>query len=384
MSKSAKKRLEQYPEISFINNQSFETFLAELIEIYQDKYKELTGQEKELSASDPMRLLLYSNSILLYQGLQYIDRAAKMGLLKYSTGEFLDNLAAIKNVKRLPAKKAVATVRFFISALRDTPVLIPKGTRVKGGELFFATSKQAQIEGGNEYADIPVQCVLTGSKGNGFLPGEIKILVDPVNYIARIENITKTVGGADEEDDEILAERIYLSPSAYSTAGPVDAYRYWVMTYSTVIQDCQIVSEEPGEVDIYIMLQDGEIPEQAFIDGLSDFLEMDNRRPLTDRVVVKVPETQEYMIDATYYISKSNQDMLEVIKQKAAAACQYYVKWQQAAISRDINPSKLMYELMQAGVKWAEIRKPAFTRIEGAKVAIPSSVNLVYGGLEDD
>ena len=76
--------------------------------------------------------------------------------------------------------------------------------------------------------------------------------------------------------------------------------------------------------------------------------------------------------------------MAEEIKKKAESACQSYITWQQSAIARDINPSRLMYELMQAGVKWAEIRSPAFTEVTGAKVAKTERVNLVYGGLQDD
>ena len=76
--------------------------------------------------------------------------------------------------------------------------------------------------------------------------------------------------------------------------------------------------------------------------------------------------------------------MAEEIKKKAESACQSYTAWQQSAIARDINPSRLMYELMQAGVKWVEIRSPAFTEITGAKVAKAERINLVYGGLQDD
>ena len=104
MSETIVKRLEQYPEVSFIEGKSFDTFLSELIKEYQLRYKELTGEEQELAISDPIRLILYSCSVLIYQGFQYVDRAAKMGLLKYSTGDFLDNLAAMKNVERLPAQ----------------------------------------------------------------------------------------------------------------------------------------------------------------------------------------------------------------------------------------------------------------------------------------
>lgn len=379
-----KKRLEHYPDISFIDGISFEAFLSMLLNLYQENYKKVTGKVTELSAADPIRLILYCCSVLLYQQLQNVDRAGKMGLLKYSLGDFLDNLAAMKNVIRTPAQAATCTERFHVATQLSSDVHIPKGTRVKGGDLFFATTESAKIQAGSDYVDIPIYCLTTGSKGNDFLVGEIRTLVDPINYVARVENLTKTAGGSDIENDESLAERIYLSPSAYSTAGPEDAYRYWAMTHSVAIQDCKIYTESPGEVDIYVMLQGGKLPEQDFLDDLNDFLSDKRRRPLTDKVVVKAPEKEEYSIDVTYYISKSDRDMEEAIKQRAEEACQNYIAWQQAAISRDINPSRLMYELVQAGTKWADIRSPVFTTIDGAKVASVSSVNLICGGLQDD
>ena len=100
--------------------------------------------------------------------------------------------------------------------------------------------------------------------------------------------------------------------------------------------------------------------------------------------MVKAPQKQEYQIEATYYIGKENQGMEAEIKARAEAACQNYVSWQKAAIGRDINPSRLMYELMQAGIKWADIKSPAFTQVTGDKVAVASKITLTYGGLQDD
>lgn len=384
MSETVKERLKQYPEISFVEGTSFEQFLSELLETYQKKYLELTGRDVALPEADPIRLILYSCSVLLYQGMQYIDRAGKMGLLKYSTGEFLDNLAALKKVERLSAQTAQAKVRFTLSALREESVSIPAGTRVKGRELFWATQEYGEIPAGSQTVELLVRCLTAGSIGNGLLPGEINILVDPINYIAKIENTAVSEGGEDQETDEALADRIYLAPSAYTTAGPEDAYRYWTMSYSSAIADCKIYSENPGEVDIYVMLQDGELPETDFLEAVEEYLAKSDKKPLTDLVKVKAPETEEYRIDATYYIRSSDRDMADTIQKQAEDACKSYVSWQQGAIARDINPSRLMYELMRAGVKWVDIRSPVFTEITGAKIAKASEVNLVYGGLQDD
>ena len=43
--------LEKYPEVSFIDSLSFHDFLGEIIRNYEEKYRELTGEESALPAA---------------------------------------------------------------------------------------------------------------------------------------------------------------------------------------------------------------------------------------------------------------------------------------------------------------------------------------------
>jgi uncharacterized phage protein gp47/JayE len=49
-----------------------------------------------------------AQALRIHQILQYIDFSAKQNLLKYSSGAYLDNLAAMLGLERLPAQKAVS------------------------------------------------------------------------------------------------------------------------------------------------------------------------------------------------------------------------------------------------------------------------------------
>ena len=53
-----------------------------------------------------------------------------------------------------------------------------------------------------------------------------------IPYIASVANIAETAGGAEIESDADLQMRIFLAPSAYSTAGPEDGYLYHAKRYS--------------------------------------------------------------------------------------------------------------------------------------------------------
>ena len=67
-------------------------------------------------------------------------------------------------------------------------------------------------------------------------------------------------------------------------------------TYSSAVDECRVITESPGEVDIYIMV-DGKLPTESFIKELTEKLKNGEQRPLTDHVVVKAPETVKYEID---------------------------------------------------------------------------------------
>lgn len=376
----------EYPEVSFIDHMSIDDILDFYMGKMQEQYKEITGRDLILQEADPIRLLAYSNCLLLYQIAQYADRAGKMALLKYSYGDYLDNIGALKGIRRNPGATAKTRIRFILSAERPGTTIIKSGVRVTASDgVYFITTDILEIPAGELYGEVNAECREIGTKGNGYAIGVIKTLVDPVAYVERVENVTVSSGGADLETDENLAERIFLAPSSWSTAGPDDAYKYWVRTFNPAIGDVMVESETPGEVDIFFILQDGQIPDQTIIQELEDYLSNEEIRPLTDQVIVRAPEIQEYRIDLTYYINKSDRTKASQIHENIQIAVQEYMKWQRAKIGRDINPDQLRKRLVSAGAKRLEIREPVFEAISHASIALIGKEPVaLYGGIEDD
>lgn len=372
------------PDISFIDNITLDLVQEQMIRDYEDQYEKLTGKAYTLSRADPMALVLFACSVQIFQALMYVDRAGKQDLLKYSYGPYLDNLAAIKGISREPAKPARVTVKFTLSAVRNEPVPIPEGTKVTNGEVYFSTEEYAEIPKGEESITVVCVCLQDGEEGNGLIPGEINILTDPIPYMKSVENTAQTSGGTDIESDESLIERIYIAPSRYSVAGPDDAYIYWVKTFNASIADVYVDSQDPVEVLIEFIMEDGTLPEDAVIQALQKYLEDENVRPLTDKVKVKAPGTVDYRLELTYYINSSDSSKAATIQQKVTEAIEGYVKWQRSKIGRDINPSELMKRIVAAGAKRAEIKEPVFTKIGKADVAKLVSKQVNYGGVEDD
>lgn len=383
---SIKKELSDYPDVSFIDNMSLEEIQEFYLEAMKKRYRELTGRELVMKEADPIRLIAYADCLLLYQVVQYADRAGKMSLLKYSFGDYLENIGALKGIERMKGAAAVTKLRFTLSVQRNNIVIIPMGTRVTAGNgVYFETQDVLEIPAGNLSGEVNAICREIGIKGNGYQAGELKVLVDPVPYISKVENLTVTEGGADLETDENLAERIYLAPSSWSTAGPDDAYKYWVKTFDAAITDVRVESEVPGNVEIYFILQGGQLPDEAMTEELEKYLQNEDIRPLTDHVIVRAPNVREYEVSLTYYINESDRMKAASIQKNVRDAVDEYIAWQKEKIGRDINPDQLRKLVVSAGAKRVNINMPEFQRVARSGIALlAGKAEVLYGGVEDD
>lgn len=364
--------LKNLPDISFIEKTKIEDVQSFLISNFESKYAELAGMESySLPKSSVYRIILNANAVLIYQALQYIDRAGKTNMLKDTYGEYLDNLAALKGIKRNSAQPATVTLRFTLENARSSAVGIPAGTRVSnGGDVYFAVKQYTEVPPGELFIDCKAKCLSNGKIGNGFAVGEINILVDPVNYIDSVKNIEESANGTDVEDDDSLRKRVFYAPSAYSCAGSIDAYYFWVQSFSSDIADINITTvESSATVDIRVLLENGKLPDEHFLNNLLEYISADDKKPLTDLINVSAPIPVEYSIDFKYFINQSDRQKAVVIQNAVAEAVEKYKKWQNEKIGRDINPDKLKELIMAAGAKRVEIAKPIYSEISDSQVA---------------
>lgn len=378
--------IQNTPDVSFIDNKTIDDVRGDMVADFEAFMTEASGSRVSLGRASVHRMILYSAAAQIYQAMQYIDRAGKQSLLKYSYSEFLDNLALLKGVTREPAKAATTTIRFTASATRTLATPIPAGTRISSsGFVYFQTTEYAEIPAGDLTVDVPAECTVTGKDGNGLAIGEVSTIVDPIPYITSATNLTATEGGADVEDDATLAERVYLAPGAYSTAGPEDGYLYHAKAYNAAIGDVVATSnQEAGQVDIVFIMADGSTPGSSMISGLQAYLSGKTIRPMTDKLTVSAPEEIAYSIELTYYINRSDSARAVAIQAAVAQAVEDYKAWQRT-IGRDVNPSQLAAMVMEAGAKRVTVTAPTFAPVAATKVAaLSGSASVTYGGLEDD
>ncbi len=372
-------KIKTYPAISFV-----ETDVTQLINALIQSYEKFTG--RKLYPADPVRLFLLWLADIIIQERVNIDFAAKQNLPRYAEGEYLDSLAEIfRDTSRLPTEPARTTLRFTLSLALETAAIIPAGTRATvDGAIVFATLVDLTIPPGELTGEVAAVCLTAGENGNGFLPGQINQLVDIFPYFERVENVTASAGGADEENDAAFYQRLRESWETYSTAGSLGAYAYYAKSASALIEDVQASSPAPGQVDVRVLLQGGVLPGAEILAQVREILTADKVRPLTDQVTVAAPEAVAYDIDLTYFTQAGSAWSDEAVAAQVEAAVAQFQRWQAARMGRDINPSYLISLLMQTGVKRVEVIRPAFATVAAHQVAQIGQVRIVNGGGESE
>lgn len=120
------------------------------------------------------------------------------------------------------------------------------------------------------------------------------------------------------------------------------------------------------------------------VQEVEKYLMEGERRPLTDRVTVGIPEVFHYNIDIQYWINESDKTKAAAIQRSVEEAVDGFVYWQKSKIGRDINPSMLNHMVIRAGAKRAEVKEPAFAVVGDTGLAVMENRRVEYGGIERD
>ena len=348
-------------------------------------YEQLTG--RTLAKGDPVRLFIETIALIIIQQRSLIDYAAKMNLIAYASGAYLDHLGALLGVMRLEASPAYVTLQFNLSEAQNITILIPEGTRATpDGKILFATQEAATILPGQTSVNIIAKCTINGELGNGFISGQIRRLVDPFAYEMSVQNIDTSYGGSDVESDENFRERIQIAPESFSVAGARGAYEYFARSAHQDIIDVAVIGPpelEPGYVEIYPLMTGGELPTDEICDLVYETCNADDVRPLTDCLSVHAPKAVNFDLSVKYFIDRSRATQSAELQTAVNKAVNDWIIWQRSKLGRDLNPSELNHRMIAAGAKRTEITSPTFRILAASEIAVINSLNISFGGLED-
>ena len=348
---------------------------------------------RKLARADPLRIFLRGIEQIILQQRLLIDQVAKQNLLAYAGGEYLEHIGALVGLTRKDAVAAKCTMRLTLTGARPVATVIPAGVRFCADDdnIWFALDEDQTFEIGAITLEASATCLETGTQGNGYIVGDINRIVDPKPYLQSAVNVTTSDGGSDIESDDEFRIRINTAPESFSVAGPRGAYAWFTKNVSPLITDvavrCPTDADgnlRAGVVEVRPLLKGGELPGEEILAEISDALNADDVRPLTDKVEVRAPDVVEYQIDLQYRIARSDATRAAQIQRDVDAAVEGFVAWQKAELGRDLEPSELLYRLRQAGAKHIDLVFPEFTIVKSFEVAMPIFVQAAYLGLEDD
>src|SRR5581483_1530510 len=206
-----------------------------------------------------------------------------------------------------------------------------------------------------------------GTIGNGYLPGQINVQLNPSAQIAAVANTTVSAGGSAPETDDHYRVRIQAAPNRFSVAGPSAAYRFFALSADASIVDVQVLSPVPGTVNVYVLtgpiaVQPADAPNpagvagDALLDRVRAILSADDVRPLTDTVNVYPAVEVDYQIAATVTLY-ADADPAATMAAANAAAVQFAVN-QANRIGRDIVASQIVSALSVPGVYQVAVTAP--------------------------
>lgn len=219
-----------------------------------------------------------------------INEAVAAGILATSWGDALDAHAASYGEERTEASYATGEITFT----GDEGTLIGTGVRVSPVQTdpdvnppIFETTASGAIDGTEEIT-LPIQAIEAGEDGN-VAANEITLPITGVEGLVSLTNADPTDGGADEESDEALKERLMLrfrgggrgTSSDYAaealrqpTVGKVTIQRAW---------------DGPGTVRIMVMDDNGD---PLSVDEVADLQEhFEAWVPLDHEPTVATPTT---------------------------------------------------------------------------------------------
>lgn len=381
---------DRHTNYKFVSTNS-DTLLSSLISAYE----RLTN--RSLNPADPERIFIHLVAGIIIQERAIENYIGNQNIPSRAEGKNLDALGELfYDSYRDKAQSAKCTIRFTISEPQTTSILVPSGTRVtdRSRNLVWLTTTDTYIPIGETSVDVTAQCDSTGTVGNNYAPGQINTLIDVDNipYFSSCENIDLSDGGAEEASDEEFYELMRASMDAYSCAGARGAYIYFAKQVSTEIADVIANSPTPGEINIFVLMDDGTLASEEIKAAVLEACDAEEVRPLTDHVLVKDAEIIKYNIEFTYYLPRESANSYADIESAVNKAVSQYVEWQRGKLGRDINPSYLYGLLMKTGIKRVDLVNPVFTPLNDGKsidnpvpqLASVVTITVINGGYEDE
>lgn len=318
-------------------------------------------------------LLLQTFAYREYLVRNQIQSAAEQNLVEFSTAPVLDYLGELVGVTRLAAAPATVDIRFVLVAGHGG-VTIPAGTRVSStdGLAVFATTVATVVAAGVTPVVVPCRCTVAGTVGNGYTANRITNILDPLAFVSNAYNYLTSGGGAEQETDAALRERIRLAPASFSVAGPYNAYKYFARTASASIVDVAVTNPTPGVVAVFPLMDDGSTTPTQVLNAVYATCNAENVRPLCATLQVQAPTRLDYSLNVELTLYDTADQL--ATKTAVETALQAFVTERRKLLGQDVVLSQLIRTAQVDGVYSVDF--VGFTNIIVSPTTYPYCTNI--------
>jgi phage-related baseplate assembly protein len=337
--------LSNLPPPEIIENINYELTKQDIVDQFRAQFPDY-----ELLESDPFKSVLEAIAYRKILIKNKINDKVRNLLINYATGADLDNLVALYGVARLQGAKPQATVNFSLTIALSTDVTIPAGTIFRSDRGDISTLKDSVTIPAGETAAVGILVLEEYVKESTV---KTEYIQNPLPFVIKAAQPESYTGGAPVESDDAFRERAILSLDRFSTAGSVQAYKYYTLTANAKIEEAAVINPTPvaGEVHVYIKVSDN----ANVITDVENVLNADKVRPLTDKVIVRMSTRKTFTVTATI-------ELLDMARQ-AEIDAKVRASTKRFALGEDVNLSYLYKTLHQDGVYRVTLTSPTANKL---------------------
>lgn len=276
----------------------------------KNAYISESGAEFDEVSDISLRLKVLAGEIYSMQtSLEWLKRQL---FPSSATGEFLDRFAEQRGLVRRAATKATGALTFSVNDVKATDIIIPRGTVVSSDTetpVRVYTTEDGVLTASTYSVVIPAEAENEGYSGN-IKTGNANVPVSVPSEIDSVRNASAFRGGADEEGDTTLRERILNS----YTAQPNGMNASYYIALATSVQGIDKAGVIPkqrgaGSVNVYVTGSGGDLSNEK----LAEVQALINReRELNVDVRVANATELDYDLDVTV-TPKAGYESAEVI-----------------------------------------------------------------------
>jgi len=283
MYKDLQKKLSLLREPTAFKIKTFDELLIENI----DLAKEVLGEDWKPLESDPYMKKI--RVLTLRQVYNQVDKKEtfKQLLITTATGVDLDLLGANFEVFRDWGEYPYTDFEFKLLVISEKETVIPAGTVLGNDDDEYKSKliKKLIIPAGELSAIGKVELEHYVVESNV----ETENIISELTFALDVKQLGVFSNGAITEDDDRYRLRIIASNAKYSTAGSVEAYKYFAYSSDARIDDVSIPQDNKAlDVDIY--LASFEEVDELMINNVYKTCSAKYTRPLNDNLTVRPAE----------------------------------------------------------------------------------------------